>query len=699
MSSYNWRQYVRKRSLYERESKSNTQAYEKVPSAAAAPLVGQGSQPALSSFLSQQHLAATLARIDGKGYKAYCDLRGAYMLECGVILLIDYVQSDPFAPPSRVRARVPMSLANFPPSAFCGSASALQDQQRDLLDVAHVKSQALSVSSNRIFQASLPQPCDVRRIALCDYLARRFVAIAQQVVGQEHEADVFMERPSQHVLQRSSVCINSSFVEARFTVRLPAQGRSIVAHVARKILLEHVPHIARNSLCFDCMPQTGKEMWQHILCVEDQEALRSSLGAAGLAAFVLDGACLPRRSGASDEPMAQEDLPVLFESPPSLRVGFRLPHTGVVSGMGLPLGVSLIVGGGFHGKSTLLKALQWGVYNHVPGDGREFVVVDASAVTIRAEDGRSCTHVDISPFINNLPFGKSTAPFSCDNCSGSTSQVANIMESLELGATTLLIDEDVSATNFLIRDSGMQQLVAEEKEPIRPLVSRVRDLYYHLGVSTVFVFGGSSDYFSVADTVVMMDCYRPEDVTQRAKQIAAARGLPLLPPSASNPFSSLANRALRHVMLLPHGNDVTHEKVKAHGIHTIVFGQHHIDLSAVEQIAEQSQTVAIADALLYLGKRLPQLPLRDALIRLAQEWSLADATNASSSSSSSSSSSTRVSFSSRSHGSHAAGPAPPRCGLDGLARFEPHGGYSQPRIFEVAAAVNRSRLCAVSPKS
>ena len=154
---------------------------------------------------------------------------------------------------------------------------------------------------------------------------------------------------------------------------------------------------------------------------------------------------------------------------------------------GFPQGITLIVGGGFHGKSTLLNALEAGVYNHKPNDGRELVITDPDVVKIRAEDGRSVSGVDISPFINNLPFGQETTQFSTENASGSTSQAANIMEALECEELLrMLVDEDTAATNFMIRDQRMQQLIAKDKEPITPFIDRVRQLYNEHNVSTIF---------------------------------------------------------------------------------------------------------------------------------------------------------------------------------------------------------------------
>ena len=160
--------------------------------------------------------------------------------------------------------------------------------------------------------------------------------------------------------------------------------------------------------------------------------------------------------------------------------------------------------------------MELGIYSHIPGDGREYVATDPKAVKIRAEDGRFVEKVNISPFIKSLPLLRDTLRFSTDNASGSTSQAANIMEALEMGARVLLIDEDTSATNFMIRDRRMQELVQKAHEPITPFIDKVRQLYQDQRVSTILVMGGSGDYFEAADTVIWMNNYRPFAVTRES---------------------------------------------------------------------------------------------------------------------------------------------------------------------------------------
>eukprot|EP01105_Mastigella_eilhardi_P011546 TRINITY_DN2658_c0_g1_i2.p1 TRINITY_DN2658_c0_g1~~TRINITY_DN2658_c0_g1_i2.p1 ORF type:complete len:584 (+),score=147.69 TRINITY_DN2658_c0_g1_i2:42-1754(+) len=498
-------------------------------------------------------LSETLRRVDGRGYRAYGDaLRGARFEFERFTLVVDHVQADPFAAPSRLRVRVPLAVAQFPQWAFSSK---------------------------------------VRSIGSCDFLTRLFYDEAHALGADVRRGgswsgvkggDISIERPTQQILERTSIAVTSDAVEARFTASLPAQGRTILGRLAEQMLMDWLPRIVDASLLF--VDRWGAAMLHHVDCYEDQECLRGQLRAAGLVAFVRDGAVLPRESGASDFPLHADCGAVPFASPPERRVSFTLPHYGTVQGMGVPVGVTLIVGGGFHGKSTLLRSLEYGVYSHVPGDGREYVVSDANAIKVRAEDGRAVRSVDISGFIGALPYGRLTTDFSTTSASGSTSQAANIAEALEVGATTLLLDEDTSATNFLVRDSKMRLLVPDSKEPITPFVLRVRSLFRDHGVSTVLVLGGCGDYFAVADTVLAMDAYQPADVTTRAHEIG---GNPESEPAAGGV-------SLRKRLLLPDGLDTGGRPVRTHGLQEISYGEQSIDLRAVSQLVDECQTRYIA---------------------------------------------------------------------------------------------------------
>ncbi|MCG6968377.1 MAG: ABC-ATPase domain-containing protein, partial [Gammaproteobacteria bacterium] len=433
-----------------------------------------------------ENLRKRLTQIDGGSYKAYKDIKGSYQFR-DYTLTIDHVQGDPFAAPSRISIRIPMSKAGFPDELWIQNKIPQQDQPSESLAI--------------------------RKTALEDYLSRAVRRTIRKTVkghrGSGGSGEVNIETSRQQVLQRNAIVVDKEYVEARLVVGLPANGRRVAGRQAIAIFFDELPKVVEHSLHYNQLNRNALQ--QHVESLEDQEALRLQLTAHNLVAFVADGAILPRLSGVDDRPLDKDAL--AFQAPESLSQIIELPNRGKIRGMGIPHGITLIVGGGFHGKSTLLHAVERGIYNHIPGDGREKVATVPSAVKVRAEDGRAVSKVNISPFIDRLPFGRDTTAFTTENASGSTSQAANIIEAFETGAQVLLIDEDTSATNFMIRDERMQSLVAQDKEPITPLLYRVRELYDTHGVSSVIVMGGSGDYFDVADTVIMMDCYEPTDVT------------------------------------------------------------------------------------------------------------------------------------------------------------------------------------------
>lgn len=562
---------------------------------------------------SQEILQSTLRRIDGRGYKAYRDIKGSYDFNSHR-LTIDYVQADPFAPPSQVIVHVPQSLALFPGDLFRN---------------------------------------ELRKMACEDFLTRRFYTLAGRSRagsrGTGKSGLISIDRPPQEVIKRTSVLVGEKGIEARFVVGLPARGRTVLGRQAIEIFFETIPYLVKETLIYGNLD--AEKLKRHVDVVEDAEYVRGRLEEKGLIAFVADGAILPRVSGVDDCPQ-KEGKVVPFSSPECMRVEFRTPNGGTVSGMGIPAGITLIVGGGYHGKSTLLNAIEKGVYEHIPGDGRELVVSNGFAVKIRAEDGRNIENVDINPFISNLPFGQNTAGFSSTDASGSTSQAANIMEALEAGARVLLIDEDTSATNFMIRDGRMQRLVAKKKEPITPFIDKVKQLHEDLGVSTILVMGGTGDYFEVADTVIMMDEYVPKEVTAEAREIARSQYIHRSYEGGERFGSVKPRRPQAGSIDASRGRkDV---KISAKGLHTIMFGYNTIDLSFVEQLADISQTRAIGDIIYYARRNY-----MDGRRSLAEVLSLVDRDIR-------------------------------EKGLDILSSYL-RGDYAMPRMLEVAAALNRLR--------
>ena len=496
-----------------------------------------------------------LQRIDGKGYKAYKDLQGQYDFK-DYILSIDHVQGDPFASPSRLRVIINRNRARFP---------------EDIISE------------------------DYKKVAVSDLLTRLFYfninKFSEKIFGSGKSGLVAISRCPQEILERTSIIINKDNIEARFYVGFPAKGRTVLARELEKILYNVIPSIVENTLMYENINKS--KVIDRVKLVEDQEYIRSELKKRDLIAFIANGSILPRESGISQKPL-KNALP--FKSPKSLEVEMNLPNRGLIKGMGIKKGVTLIVGGGYHGKSTLLNALELGVYNHIEGDGRELVITDNTAVKVRAEDGRSIKNTDISLFIDNLPNGKDTIRFTTENASGSTSQAANIVEAIESKSTVLLIDEDTSATNFMIRDDLMQRLVSKEKEPITPFIEIVKPLYNQKDISTILVIGSSGDYFDVADCVIQMDNYEVKDVTKEAKSLM--RGEINKRIEEKNIIINLNfNRKLQKGTIESTYKGV---KIKTMGLSNININNENIDLRAVEQIVDNEQLNAIGAIMKYI---------------------------------------------------------------------------------------------------
>jgi predicted ABC-class ATPase len=564
------------------------------------------------TMASREDLKEILERIDEKGYKAYKDIEGSY--DFGIfVLYVDHVQGDPFAAPSRLRAQISRAKAGFP--------------------------------------SFLYEP-RVRRIALQDLIARQFDGVTKKISkghrGTGKSGLISIDRGNQEILERSAVEMDAQGLGIRFTVGLPSDGRKVLGKEAMAIFFEELPEILEKSLY--CKHYDAAEAKMHVEVAEDQEAIRGQLEGKGLVAFIGDMSVLPRRSGVDDRPLTQNVVP--FYYPQELGVEMNTPNRGAIKGMGVPKGVTLIVGGGFHGKSTLLSAIEKGVYPHIPGDGREYVATVPTAVKIRAEDGRYVEKVDISPFISHLPQGKDTVRFSTENASGSTSQAANILEALEMGAKLLLIDEDTSATNFMVRDVRMQELVTKDKEPITPFLDKVQKLYRDLGVSTLLATGGSGDYFDVADTVIMMDSYHARCVTMTAKEIAQKYPSRRLDEGGTE-FGKVTDR-----QPLPQSFDASRGKkdvkIDAKGLRTLLFGTTVIDLSHVEQLIDPSQTRTVGLLIHYYCENYldKTANLREGLTRVMEDLR--------------------------------------QRGFDILLPYKA-GNLAMPRIYEVASAINRMR--------
>lgn len=511
---------------------------------------------------SSNDLRILLRSIDRKSYPSYKELAGCWQFK-SYLFSIDHVQGDPFASPSSVHVEVPLKAAGFPEE--------------------YVR-------------------VDCKRIALQDYLLRQmalqFGRDRGQAKGSGKSGLLFISRCGQEVLERSSCVIKEDRIIVRFQIGFPAFGRTINAGELEKILFGTLPECVESSLFFAKLDQRAVKAAVELF--EDQEVLRTQMRAQGVVSFVADGAILPRKSGVSELPMKDA---IAFTSPESMRKTFILPHRGKITGMAIPEGITLIAGGGYHGKSTLLEAIQNGIYNHIGGDGREFVLTDETAMKQRAEDGRSIRKVNIDLFIHNLPNRKDTIQFSTEDASGSTSQAAGLMESIEAGARLLLLDEDTSATNFMVRDRLMQEVISREKEPITPFVERARDLYEEAGISTIMVAGSSGAFFYLADHILLLDNYRVEEITDEVKTACANYPAPSIhAPRFELPefkrvlpaFKQMQSRDGRHDQM----------KVKAFGTDSLSLDRETVDVRYLEQLIDSEQTLALAYLMRYCLENL-----------------------------------------------------------------------------------------------
>ena len=511
---------------------------------------------------SAVELKQLLDRIDHRGYPAYKDTKGQYQFQ-GYVFSIDHVQGDPFASPSKVSVQVKGSTAGFPEELYKGRH---------------------------------------QRAALQDEMTRQFYRAIQKYAfrakGSGKSGLISVSKCGQEVLERTACEINpkNGDVKLRFEVGFPANGRTINARELEKIVYEFLPECVEQSLFYKNCDK--KRVRSIIDLAEDQQYIRDELEKNDLIAFVANGAILPRESGVSDKPMKGA---VRFQSPKEMEVTMKLPHKGEISGMGIRRGITLIVGGGYHGKSTLLKALELGVYNHIQGDGREYVITKDDAMKIRAEDGRSIKKTDISMFINDLPNGKDTRGFYTEDASGSTSQAANVIESMEAGASVMLIDEDTSATNFMIRDELMQRAIHRDMEPITPFIDRILELYQVYGISTVIVAGSSGAYFHIADTIIQMDRYEPKEITKLAKE--TAKDFPAMSGMENPAEKPVFIRCPRQGRGFKPNDRI---KMKTLGKEMVQLNRENIDLRYVEQLADTEQVSALGYCVRYAEKHLFQ---------------------------------------------------------------------------------------------
>lgn len=423
---------------------------------------------------------------------------------------------------------------------------------------------------------------------LLDRLSRVINELSRDYINQDksirEKAQFSAQSTDERVLKRSGMFYNKKKDKFIFKINFNVPLLNAISVNAKatvqaiKDIMKHIEDIIKTI--------DEKELKPFIAVYEKQIEIRKYLKENNLCVFIADGSILPRENG-TNLPLKNATP---FFAPSNMCIQIPFSDGTKISGMAIKHGVTVITGGAYSGKSTLLDAIEMGIYNHVLGDGREYVITDDRALKVYVEDGRPVHNLDISPFFNYLP-NNDVKDFSTAHASGSVSQAANVVEALCGGAKLLLLDEDKSATNFMIRDTNMRKIV--EHEPIIPFTDRIRELYSGSGVSTILVIGGSSEYLHHADKVILMDNYSVKDITQEIREICwpvynmrveTAHFVELrylIPPRENQPF------------LYFHTVETENEK-------KIIIDEYNVDITLLTAIISTPQVNSITYALLLL---------------------------------------------------------------------------------------------------
>ncbi|MGH2372486.1 MAG: P-loop domain-containing protein [bacterium] len=504
-----------------------------------------------AAMLPADRLRDKLVAIHGKGFQAYQELAGAYRFE-RFVLYLDTIQSDPVAAPTRARVRVDQAEAQVPLGLW-----------------------------------TIP----AQHMAVADFLARRVQEAIRRHVRSRWSgrlAPLAIDAGGQTILARTACALSEDAIEARLAIGLPSEGRKVLGRAAQTLLFEELPAVVASGLMWTNLD--GDAGRRHVALVDDYLALRDALASLGLVAFLADGSILPREPGLGDGSLRARAVPL--RAPEELAVTVSLPHRGAVRGLGIRKGVTVICGGAFSGKSTLLAAIGSGVYPHVPGDGREYVATAPDAVVIRGEPGRRIERVDVSAFFREVPQRHDVTAFAVEHATGVEAMAAATAEALEVGTGLVLCDEDDSAVAFLARDALMRQLIPGSQEPLTPLIDHLRPWWESRGVSSIVATGGLGDYLAVADTVIVMNGFQPVAATARAKAIVAGAGprvydAPVLSPSPRYPlprgFAGLRGR----------------QRVEMRGRSVLGVGREAVELAGIRQLVDPSQVRAAGAAILY----------------------------------------------------------------------------------------------------
>ncbi|MCE5249834.1 ABC-ATPase domain-containing protein [bacterium] len=504
---------------------------------------------------NKRDLRKLIQTINERETDAYAELTGEYDFS-DFVLTVDYVAHDVSRVSARMRVRVLFEAAKFPHDVFTPKSREIG--ARDFL------------------------------VRSFDMRSGRYTVRASGVKGGR----IFIDRPGQEMLESTAVVLGKTYIEVRFTAELPVRKGKVDSSSAAELLMESIPRVVLESLIFKNVD--GDRLAEWIEAYEDADAVRAQLSSHNLVAFIADGSILPRKG--ADDPRPAEEKAHEFTAPDELAVTLDLPNRGHVRGLGIPAGITLLTGGRFHGKSTVLRALELGVYNHIPGDGRTYVITVSDAAGIHAETGRRIERVNLTPFFGSGGSGIDTANFSSENATATESIAANIMETLEIGSSLLLFDEDSLPADMIVRDARMQALIPKDDEPSATLIDILPVLRDEMNVSAIIALSGAGDYFDIADTVIAMKRYSPVAVTAKARKIAADK-----PSGRKKERPGDIGKCLTGRLPLEHSFEpdktARSDAPKPSEKMCVQYGSDFIDISRVRQVVNPSQARAISRSL------------------------------------------------------------------------------------------------------
>lgn len=496
----------------------------------------------------------------------------------------------------------------------------------------------------------------VRRTAMEDLLLRCLAANIEGIANFDESGvarrHILSASPNQKIIPRNALQLTKEYIEVRLQIVLPTQnmildGEEMLAidgEMAHQLFFEDLPEVISNSLLY-C--NTDADMADRFVnSMEDADRLRQHLGASGQVGFLGEGALVARVTG-EDSPDYERLTPVEIDE--GLVEEVEVPHAGTIRGINIPSGLTLILGESNSGRVDIMDAISQGIYNHIPGDGRETVVTVADAVNIRSEVGRCVQNVDISAFASELPDGGNPAAYSTVSAGSFTSQAASTVEALEAGARVLLFDEHSSSSTFLSSDTRVSPLLGASSR--NTLAARARQIVDELGISIV-VAGSSlvAEFIPIADKILKVENFCISDITEEAK------ALEIVPSSVANDTATLSSLLSRSRWVMPSSIDPSVGRedlvICTDDQSYIQFGRSIVDLSEIRQIADVDQARAIGFVLYYAKLRYMDegYPVREILDLVDRDLS--------------------------------------NEGLNALAS-DLRGDFARPRRYEVAAALNR----------